>query len=102
MVYRCSNFSGLFGVNHQEVAVTRTTIRHTLSALAALALVSDFAISPVSAWTEVSQTDVSKQIMSRSSTSSKQKTPKGLATKNGRLPSGESKPAVIYMLDMSQ
>jgi carbohydrate-selective porin OprB len=33
----------------EEVAMTRTAIRHTLSALAALALVSAFAAAPASA-----------------------------------------------------
>jgi hypothetical protein len=37
-----------------EVAMTRTAIRHTLSALAALAVVTAFATSPVSAQSDVS------------------------------------------------
>ena len=59
----------------------RTAIHHTLSALAALALVSAFAGSPASAQPQTSQlmSNISKS--DSDAKLAKPKTPKGLATK---------------------
>ena len=67
--------------------MTRTAIRHMLSALAAAALVSAFASSPASAQSPNYNIqmgggqDMSNAIVP--STSPEQKTPKGLATQKG-------------------
>jgi hypothetical protein len=60
-----------------ELAMTRTAIRHTLSALAALALLSAFAISPASA----QYLDATTNRFNENKAANAPENPKGLATK---------------------
>jgi hypothetical protein len=70
-----------------EVAMTRTTIRHTLSALAAVALVSAFASSPALAQ---SSDNPRKYGVFMDTKHGKAKTPKGLATERHAKPNTNS------------
>ena len=63
--------------------MTRTAVRHTLPALAAVALVAAFAVGPASAQStqiDPPSLNLSAGWADTNSTSSKQKAPKGLAT----------------------
>ena len=63
--------------------MTRTAIRHTLSAFAAVALVSAFAGSPTSAENRSPFMGTKGAVITSSAVSASQpKTPKGFATKN--------------------